>query len=91
MTEREGTAEDFAQMLGAAAAGTDVPHPGEAEPTHEELEKLATGQPDQPVVEEEQAGEPAGRSDEQVFIEQLFRRKPGHVELVRRLHGGAGE
>ena len=79
MTDREGTPADFAELFGASA-----PEPEDIE---EKLEEVAHhAQPEQPVVEEE----PAGPSDEQ-FIEQLFRRKPGHAELVRRLHGGEGE
>ena len=81
MSEREGTAEDFAKMA-AAARGQDDPttkqeanrrlvesvHPPESDP-----------EPDEGAVEEQQ------------FIERLFAPKPGYAELVRRLHRDESE
>ncbi len=76
MSEREGTAEDFARLFGA--------EPSEAEPTDEQVVQSAH-QEDPP------APTPTEDEDGSEFLRRLFEPKRGHVELIRSLHGDGSE
>ncbi|HLM26745.1 MAG TPA: hypothetical protein VK304_07250 [Thermoleophilaceae bacterium] len=73
MSEREGTAEDFARLFGA--------EPREPEPSDEEVVGAAQ-QVDPPSPAEDKEDE-----DGSQFLRQLFEPKRGEVEFVRSLHG----
>jgi hypothetical protein len=73
MAEREGTPEDFAR-LAAELRGQDPPTKREA--NRRLVESIHPPEP-----------EPDPDTEAEEFSAWLLSPKPGHVELIRRLHG----
>ena len=71
MSEQEGTAEDFARLLGG--------EPAEVEPTPEQLAEPVEHEVQPPALTEDEDGS--------AFLRRLFERKPGDEAFIRSLHG----